>query len=118
MGGNFIIQLFADSLKWVGRQIYPMYRLLVFFLAAFLCAQSACQSIPKQTETQSLCTESWYQSVEQAIPSGDGMGHGPDIGSEEWKSVIEFKLGIRGNADVPDRDSKEWCNYINGFISR
>ena len=44
------------------------------------------------------------------------MGHGPDIGSEEWKSVIEFKLGIRGNPDVPDRNSSQWCDYIDKLL--
>jgi len=44
------------------------------------------------------------------------MGHGPDIGSEEWKSVIEFKLGVRGSPDVPDRNSREWCHFIDDLL--
>ena len=44
------------------------------------------------------------------------MGHGPDIGSEEWKSVIEFKLGVRGNPNVPDRNSREWCRFIDDLL--
>jgi hypothetical protein len=44
------------------------------------------------------------------------MGHGPDIGSEEWKSVIEFKLGVRGNQGVPDRNSQEWCRFIDDLL--
>ena len=98
-----------------------MNRLLVTFLVSSLFVVSACENkTPKsetpQSETVNLCTYSWYQSVESALPSGDGMGHGPDIGSAEWRSVIEFRLGIRGNADVPDRDSDEWCGYINGLL--
>ena len=77
---------------------------------------SACQNQTPQAETSDPCSESWYQSVELALSSGDGMGHGPDIGSEEWKSVIEFKLGIRGKPDVPDRNSQEWCSYINDYL--
>jgi len=95
-----------------------MNRLLVFYLCSLVCILSACRSQTIQTETPELCTESWYNAVESAIPSGDGMGHGPDIGSEEWKSVIEFKLGIRGNPNIPDRNSPDWCNYINDFIKR
>ena len=95
-----------------------MNKLLAFLLASLLCVLSACQNKLQRIETPNLCTESWYQSVELVIPSGDGMGHGPDIGSEEWQSVIEFKLGIRGNPDVPDRSSKEWRSYINDFINR
>ena len=95
-----------------------MNRLLIFHLCFLLCILSACQGQTIQTETPELCTESWYSTVELAIPSGDGMGHGPDVGSEEWKSVIEFKLGIRGNPNIPDRNSPDWCNYINDFVKR
>ncbi len=93
-----------------------MNRLLVTFLVSSSFVVSACENKIPQSETVNLCTYSWYQSVESALPSGDGMGHGPDIGSAEWRSVIEFRLGIRGNADVPDRDSDEWCGYINGLL--
>ena len=44
--------------------------------------------------------------------TGDGQGHGPDLGSSEWRSVIEFKLGIRGDPSVPPRNSELWCAYI------
>jgi hypothetical protein len=47
------------------------------------------------------------------VTTGDGQGHGPDIGSDEWRSVVEFKLGIRGNPAVPSRASREWCHYID-----
>ena len=93
-----------------------MYKLYIFLLYSSLYVLSACQSPMIQAESPQLCTEPWYRAVESAIPSGDGMGHGPDLGSEEWKSVIEFKLGIRGNPATPDRNSPEWCNYINQFI--
>jgi hypothetical protein len=93
-----------------------MNKLTVFPLATLLCVLSACLNQAPETAIPTPCTEAWYQSVESAIPSGDGMGHGPDIGSEEWKSVIEFKLGMRGNPDIPDRHSLAWCAYIDGFI--
>ena len=93
-----------------------MNRLLIIYLVLPLCLISACENKISQSEIVDPCTDSWYQSVELAFPSGDGMGHGPDIGSAEWRSVIEFRLGIRGNADVPDRDSDEWCGYINGLL--
>ncbi len=95
-----------------------MNRMLVFYLCSLLWILSACQGQIIQTETPELCVESWYRAVESAVPSGDGMGHGPDLGSEEWKSVIEFKLGIRGNPNIPDRNSPDWCNYINDFIKQ
>ena len=63
------------------------------------------------------CSKPWLRMVEQKLSTGDGQGHGPDLGSSEWRSVVEFKLGIRGNPGVPDRDSEEWCTYIDQAIS-
>ena len=51
------------------------------------------------------------------MPTGDGRGHGPDVGSDEWKSVVEFKLGIRGKSDLPGRDSEAWCRLIDQLVS-
>ena len=62
------------------------------------------------------CTAEWYQFVEHQLVSGDGQGHGPDIGSDEWKSVIEFKLGIRGQSGLPARDSEDWCQLIDAMV--
>jgi hypothetical protein len=87
-------------------------------LIASLWVLSACGRQSVQTEKPMLCTESWYESLESTVHSGDGMGHGPDIGSDEWRSVIEFKLGIRGKSDVPDRNTPEWCQYIDNFMKR
>ena len=67
-------------------------------------------------QAQSMCTDSWYQSVDKVLQTTDGLGHGPDIGSDEWKSVIEFKLGVRGEANVPERSSDHWCQYIDQHI--
>lgn len=93
-----------------------MNKLTSFFLLLALFTLSACQAQTMQSKTREVCTEAWYQAVELKITSGDGMGHGPDIGSDEWKSVIEFKLGIRDNPSVPERNSSQWCNYIDDFI--
>ena len=64
----------------------------------------------------SPCSAEWFVFVEQKVSSGDGAGHGPDPGSDEWKGVIEFRLGIRGQPDIPPRDSAEWCNYIDRLV--
>lgn len=63
-----------------------------------------------------LCSDAWNQYIEENVPTGDGRGHGPDVGSGEWKSVVEFKLGIRGRADVPGRDSEAWCRHIDRIV--
>jgi uncharacterized protein len=65
----------------------------------------------------SPCSDAWYRAIEAKVPTGDGQGHGPDWGSEEWKSVVEFKLGIRGKPGVPARDSAAWCTYIDHIVS-
>jgi uncharacterized protein len=64
-------------------------------------------------QAASPCSDAWYRTIEAKLPTGDGQGHGPDLGSEEWKSVVEFKLGIRGKPGVPARDSAAWCTYID-----
>ena len=67
-------------------------------------------------ETQVPCSEAWYRYMEEKVPTGDGQGHGPDIGSEEWKSVIEFRLGIRGNPELPARGTEAWCRAIDAIV--
>jgi uncharacterized protein len=64
-------------------------------------------------QAQSLCSDAWYQAIDKRLQTADAQGHGPDIGSDEWKSVIEFKLGVRGGANVPERSSEKWCTYID-----
>lgn len=59
------------------------------------------------------CTNDWFLQIEKEILTGDGQGHAPGIGSLEWRSVIEFKLGIRNDPKVPPLESTRWCNYIN-----
>lgn len=64
----------------------------------------------------SFCTQEWYLSIEKKMATGDGQGHGPDPGSGEWQSMVEFKLGIRGKVDVPQRNSDAWCRYIDRIV--
>ena len=63
--------------------------------------------------SKSSCNQAWFKKVEQQVITGDGQGHGPDLGSLEWRSVVEFKLGIRGQANLPPKDTELWCDYIN-----
>ncbi|MDF1624337.1 MAG: MliC family protein [Pseudohongiella nitratireducens] len=72
--------------------------------------------LPGTTAALQLCTAAWYDSVNAAVQTGDGQGHGPDVGSDEWKSVIEFRLGVRGDPDVPERDTPAWCQYIQTLV--
>jgi uncharacterized protein len=67
-------------------------------------------------ETGTLCSDSWYRLIEEKVPTSDGQQHGPDVGSDEWKSVIEFKLGIRDKPNLPSRDSEAWCRRIDQIV--
>ena len=58
------------------------------------------------------CSMQLFRELDEQLGSGDGMGHGPDIGSAEWMSVIEFRLGVRGNPEVPEAGTNTWCGYI------
>jgi hypothetical protein len=62
---------------------------------------------------QPVCSKDWYLLVEKQISTGDRQGHGPDLGSTEWRSTIEFKLGIRDQPEIPALDTEQWCSYIN-----
>lgn len=59
------------------------------------------------------CSQIWYEQVESQISTGDGQGHGPDLGSDEWRSVVEFKLGIRDDTDLESLKDDDWCRYID-----
>jgi uncharacterized protein len=87
--------------------------IILLFVAACAMAVTGVREISAAEE---LCSDAWFRFVEQNVPTGDGQGHGPDIGSEEWKSVVEFKLGIRGKPEVPTRTSGAWCRYIDKIV--
>jgi uncharacterized protein len=86
-----------------------------FIIFAAVCAQASDVHF-SGTEAEILCSDSWYQFIEDAVVSSDKQGHGPDIGSDEWKSVIEFMLGIRDEPNLPDRDSDTWCRHIDQIV--
>lgn len=77
---------------------------------------AACNTDAERSTGPEPCTAAWQQWVESRVTTGDGQGHGPDIGSDEWQSVIEFKLGIRGDPAVPPRDTDAWCRFIDDRI--
>lgn len=90
----------------------------VIVLLALITITKAAYAVNAAFETGTTCNDRWYQSIEDVVSSGDGRGHGPDVGSDEWKSVIEFKLAIRDNPDVPQRDSEAWCRYIDKLVTQ
>nr|MBV6629140.1 hypothetical protein [Oceanococcus sp. HetDA_MAG_MS8] len=95
---------------------------LALVLATTLAAVSGCSSGWGDKSDAALaappepCTPAWNQWVEHQLPTGDGAGHGPDLGSEEWQSVVEFRLGVRGQSQVPQRRTPAWCDFVHRRI--
>ncbi len=91
-------------------------RTLVGVASAMLCAFTP--ALAAVASADPACSVAWQQSVESRLPSGDRQGHGPDLGSGEWQSVIEFRLGLRGRPDLPPRDGAAWCTLIEQQLAR
>ena len=94
------------------------YKLSITILISI--AVAACVSslpgpnvVTKQTAT---CSDEVLKDIDQKVVTGDGQGHGPDIGTDEWHSVVEFKLNVRGDPSVPERNNLAWCAYIQGLL--
>jgi uncharacterized protein len=94
------------------------------FLIIFIFALSACSSFQPITVENGkaankvevnkglFCAQEWLQYVESQINTSDNRGHGPDLGSIEWQSVVEFKLGLIQAPALPSKSSAQWCEYI------
>ena len=96
--------------------------LLTLTIVLYSCVQQDDYSSRTSTELAQRsvlkpCSDSWKIYVEDIVVTHDGAGHGPDIGSVEWMSVVEFKLKVRNNDDLPERGSASWCQYIDNKIN-
>ncbi len=89
-----------------------------FIAIVLTVAFTGCTNLPQNQAPPQECNEEWYTKVESVSSTGDGQGHGPDLATSEWKGVVEFDLGLKGNPEVPDRDSEEWCDYIDQHLKR
>lgn len=96
-----------------------MKRAALRILAGVGSAMLGCALKPAMAALASAdpaCSAAWQQSVEARLPSGDRQGHGPDLGSDEWQGVVEFRLGLRGRPELPARDSVAWCRFVEGRL--
>ena len=71
---------------------------------------------PASDQMNPFCTDEWYRYVESQVSSSDAMGHGPDLGSKEWQSSIEFKLGLQSDPNLPSKSTPEWCAFIQNQL--
>lgn len=85
-------------------------------LTALAVATTGCIANLESNSKQQVCSNDWYLVVEKQISTGDNQGHGPDLGSIEWRSTVEFKLGIRDQPGIPALDTEKWCSYINEYF--
>lgn len=63
------------------------------------------------------CTLPWYEHVEAELKISDAEGHGPDLGTAEWKSAVEYRLGVRDKPDFPEPDTSAWCTHVDHLIT-
>jgi len=91
-------------------------RLIAFTVSGVAVALLGCTATSDPAPLQAPCSPAWFDRVESQVPTGDGQGHGPDVGSMEWRSVVEFKLGIRGSEQVPSAESIQWCHKIDELV--
>ncbi|RDV26792.1 DUF1311 domain-containing protein [Alteromonas aestuariivivens] len=84
----------------------------VLVLAACWLMNACASDHTKELEADTGCTTAALQTIEERVGSGDGAGHGPDIASAEWYSVIEFRLGVRGLPLLPEAGTHEWCEQM------
>lgn len=85
-------------------------------LSALLLTLYGCSQESNTSASATPCSPSWFEAVEAKVSTGDGQGHGPDVGSSEWRSVVEFRLGVRGDEAVPSSESQAWCDYIDALV--
>lgn len=69
---------------------------------------------PALPTTPALGSADWQQWVDTNIQSGDGQGHGPDIGSEEWCGTIDHRI-FRGSTGLTPC-SDEWNQKVTEVI--
>ena len=86
-------------------------------ITILLLLLTACSAVShNETRAPIPCAEEALLSIERQVTSSDSQGDGPDIGSQEWHSVVEFHLGVRGDKSVPARGTRLWCDFIEAKI--
>lgn len=72
---------------------------------------------PYQAPVPPQQSTAWNNWVETQVRTGVG-GHGPDVGSEEWKVAVSRRLGIfDAQGHGPDLGSDEWRNAVERRIT-
>ncbi|MEQ6890264.1 hypothetical protein ABE957_16450 [Halomonas sp. CS7] len=78
-----------------------MLRWMAILLLAAAAQSQASDDDTSPDQALTPCSAAWVALVEARLGTGDGRGHGLDLGSGEWRSVVEFRLGIRDDPAAP-----------------
>ena len=120
---RFSVIYFIKFQRWCVRRLRIgglvalfLRQLMIISLSLMTLIVVGCTPGPTSSSEHDPCSFGWFEAVESKVMTGDAQGHGPDIGSRERRSVVEFRLGIRGSSSVPRRDSRDWCNYIDELV--
>lgn len=70
-----------------------MNRWLAVFLIVVAAYAEAGNGEMSISATKVLCSDSWERFIEENVPTRDGQGHGPDVGSEERRSSSNSVFG-------------------------
>lgn len=84
-------------------------------------AQATTEPVAPATGTQQQaapvpCGNAWNDAVEARLSILDEQGHGPDIGSPEWRHAVERKLGVQSEHDFPEAGTEAWCERIDRAV--
>lgn len=85
-------------------------RTLTLILLMFITGCSS--TLQYESIADEPCSRESMEVVERKVITGDSEGHGPDVGSSEWYSVVERRLGIEGKPSVPKKGTAKWCDYV------
>ncbi|MDA7892308.1 hypothetical protein OAE72_01655 [Akkermansiaceae bacterium] len=79
-------------------------------------------SVPNQSATNKTPPkewEAWAMWADEKHSTGDGQGHGPDVGSDEWAYALGTQLGISDSqGHGPDIKSDEWRRAVENKLQR
>ncbi|MCF6313656.1 MAG: hypothetical protein L3J39_14515 [Verrucomicrobiales bacterium] len=61
--------------------------------------------------------DEWALWADKLHATGDGQGHGPDVGSDEWAQVLDRQLNISDQSGHgPDVGSVEWRSAVEARL--
>ena len=73
-----------------------MFKKIILGATFMVCvgcgSQSNIETKPADLQIPAMGSEDWFFWVEKKLGTSDGLGHGPDYGSQEWCMVIDHKL--------------------------